>query len=408
MTRPIPGSMHANLPVDLWAEVFSKLYVHDSLESAATFAEAQATLAAVCCVSRTFSSAIEHGKFIRSVCIPVKTSNSSLPGLFLWLERHGVTLQTCSVCCKTPYSDKALRLVLGVQPALRKLVIARCSKSVISLVTDFRFLSECCIAHPGMPTSLDITPLQLLPSLQSLTLLHGCFDVEQFPPHLCNFKVVNSVCYHHGGWAALGDLQSVGFEDSCIFADHDFTHWVPLDMTETVVCVNPSISSLTSLTKLHVAAPQQELQPEFDLKCFTVLTTLQSLTVSATSLMASSGLTVLQQLTYLHLEVAQSVSSPGFDDTDIARRIHLDLAWAAMQSLQQVVLRSDCFVSYQLAELGTVQSLNLLELSGFVPVDDVSSKALADLFCHLQQNRPDVRIELNRSFLVNKFGSLIR
>ena len=390
----------AEIPLDVWAKVFRRLQVPDSVIHGVVppVPVKYWQLPLVC---QTFKNVFsKHAELASRFAITQQPSASSQPSLLAWLKAHARHLQFVDISCWPVTIADCLT------------ALAQPWSSITSVSLNMKGQASLSRHSYGRPVLLlDLAPLRGLPNLSSLTLLEGQFinlsaagalthldivEADAMSPEFCDFvsclvklRAVNSSLrgLHNEGVTACSALQELHLYGNCSIpgeTDNDLYHsskdtytFVPHDM--------PCLTSVTSL-KLNFWGAT------VDLASMCALPALQSL-----ELVVSGGCTVPPALVGLCQLRNLSISQEG--DEDLGIEIFID--WRALPALQQLQLAGTLVVDSAIWELAEVKSLKSINFwRAHFSRDrhpDLPTIVAADVQYHIVAQRPEIRVERHAS-----------
>ncbi len=359
-----PVNAASVLPDELWVKILS--YVapeHDlelPLESLAQDQRNLLRMRSVC--SRLNKLFLEFPKLSSCLIVESRLHPVCTPSLLAWLRCHSCCLETVMIeYLNTP----ALEIVLGAlmtQPQqLKYLTLGPCHESDLRMAACFTSLATLELSAYDPSHDFDISALQALPHLNTLSLYDGEYCTSELPEGLLtllldyanlelgeaatcvvplqNLRVVFSHFsrVHKDGILAYTTLQELYLYNGSIdgsYTSHD--NIVEFGRCDDGSFRCPDLSPLKCLRMLYVNLSASYYDEPIDWVCLYCLSSLQALTLHSTThgLMIDQNLTLLGNLSCLKLI---GVALPLEPLVSVAVNVN----WSAMPSLQNVYIESD-------------------------------------------------------------------
>ena len=419
--RDTSSSVISSLTTDLWAKIFSQLPKAASRTSSHENQLAQAKFLGLQLVCKRFQDVFrDHPQLFSTLYLSEGLQEQSIANLLVWLRERAAYVSCCIASCDSPALYAALGGVLCAPSTFAAIHLRRCTGPSLQLVSNFSTLTNCSLARPVTP--LDITPLQALLDLQTLGLGHGQFSAAQLPSHLnnlylqnCRVEIAQDCCcvttlrvlhtqhciverLHSSGLMACCALQQLRCFQSCLHAKS--YHDEVVNISKWAMSIPHDLQRLSCLSELcfqFAGLPTDEV----DLACLYKLKNLHRLAVCCEEdLLVSSGLTTLQHLTFLHLEVSIPHTGPlAFHAQGReAPCLRLDVDWKGMQALQQLQITSErVLCQSELLGLCSIQALARVAFAKYSTFDSLSFESVARLLYQLGKQRPDIEVVVDAS-----------
>ena len=414
---PSPSS---RLPADVWARVFAAMPTPDFGPVVPKAFRKQARIKRMALVCRAFNKIVSDAQFT-SALVLCDHGSQRLPSLLSWLQKHSSSVRSLITTGNDPCLEATLNRLLVSTGSLSTVQVRGCIPSTIMMLAKFTSLRSCEL-HSWERTLLDLTPLQGLISMTSLTLIstststsHGQshFAASQLPVCLASLVldhvalIVAEPCccvsslqelsldastlfgLHPAGLSACGALTKLHCNSGHITAsnrdqrlalDSGKEFWLPL-----------GLSSLTSLTSIDLTIESQQ-EEEIGLSGLHSVVSLVTLSVcsSHVSVSITSGFSALTNLQHLDVNVE------GQDLNGQSLQLIANVDWEGMQCLQHLSLHSECFVcGPNLVTLLKVLSLNSIDVSLATSSDDDVRCRFYGMFIYgLGKCRPDITLSI--------------
>lgn len=315
--------------------------------------------------------------------------------------------------CNTPAVEMALGALLTQPQHLKTLVLGPSQESDLRMAACFTSLATLGLSALDSNHDFDISALQALPRLRTLSLYTGDFCIKELherllslrledanleltDPTTCvvplqNLKVMFSVFsgVHSDGIVAYTTLQELylhsGSIDGSYTSDDSIVEFGGCGR-ESYSC--PDLSLLKFLRVLYMNVSLLPHDEPIDWVCLYCLSSLQALTLHSTSqgLNIDEKLTMLDNLTSLKLIGA---SSPYAFRAVVS--VAMNVSWGATASLQNIYVESDRL------QFGS-NMLELLQVSNVKHVTFLSSK-------HVTVEQPANFAALVQGLMVQRPGS---
>jgi len=410
------------LSSDLWAKVFGVLV--EEVRSARSEDDAstkealrrQADLHKLRLVCKQFNSTFQaYDSLSSTLVLKLGVANESRASLLQWARNNAQSVKVFCVDCGYP---NAAATQQGLAPCIVDDFFSYSIGFSTPLISTFTSLTNCTLSTPAAHHT-DLTVLQMAMVLQRLTLKYGDFTSSAMPPHLTSLSLHEAdlslidgmsgpivaaaqdslqklqlyksyLALHPKGITAYHALQELHCNSSTFASslgaqfETKLTAHVslPVDMTP-----------LLGITALHINFSSAH-DGLFELAWFYALTNLRSLSVCASyaNLSVTSGLTVLRQLSSLHLEATYNYQVNLLDSPD----------WPSMTALQKLSIESgsvDFGKSIKgLLDIKALRSIVLGNCSPCQPSDWRTAKCFGYLMYHLGRERPDIHVTLDNLF----------
>ena len=418
-----PVNTASVLPNELWLKILSHLAPERDLElhtvSLKKLAQDQRNLLrmrSVC--SRLNKLFLEFPKLSSCLIVESRLHPVCTPSLLAWLRCHSCCVETVM----TERGAPALEMVLGAlltQPQhLKTLALGPSQESDLRMAACFTSLATLGFSASDPGHDFDISVLQALPHLRTLSLYMGEYCTKELPegllslrledanldlvePTTCvvplqSLKVVHSIFsgIHSDGILAYTTLQELYLYNSSI----DGSYTSDGKIVEFGRCGHesyscPDLSPLKFLRVLYMNASGHN-EP-IDWVCMYCLSSLQALTLHSTTqdLKIDQKFTMLSKLTTLKLIGA---SWPYAHQVVVS--VAINVSWSAMSSLQNICVESDRLqFGPNMLELLQVSSLRCVT---FLNSKHVTADQLADFAALVQGltvQRPEVTLVVNGS-----------
>ena len=299
---------------------------------------------------------------------------------------------------------------------LRIADFADMSAVMLQTLPTFRHLRTCRLSAASMSSEVDLTPLQGLTCVESLTLEAGNFN--HFPVLLslrsisflhaeveaCQTCIFNSLLHslylqdsavnelHADGLVACVNLQDLSCENSSIYCMVAQSSLLTADNANSNVpsCLS-ALSCLTSLSitlgELHSGTAVNEQT----LSCLFGLTSLHALALRFYCHAAvPTAITRLSRLTALTIKGVESETAC----VPISVGFHADCA--RFSQLQELYLGHMVIqFAYNVLGLTTIRSLSQVSLCQLQCQNSLSTKCLCALLCMLSRHHPAVKVYLD-------------
>lgn len=337
--------------------------------------------------------------------------STGVGSLVRWIDNHRSAVRTFFSVSESPVTEVALAAFVTASAGVEDIELHLVSEVSFGLLTAFKSLRRCALNRTfgQRDDSLDLSPLQALSQLQSLTLWEGAFGGLGSLAHLSSLDVsgnadcgmqclflhsLKSLTVHGSGeltgLGALGlsgclNLQSLTCLGGRIVADVA-NHSLVLD---TDAHVPVSLSRLTYLTYLHLGQCNGQQPDTISNTWIYNLMDLQNLTLGevARDCVLSSMVTALTKLTRLLIRMSGAVES-------ILDLRHVP--WKHMHALHTLEVwhteRLHC--DKELLGLLELQSLRSIRFCNVRPVDAESFEACGALLHQMASRRPGVKCVL--------------
>ena len=368
-----PFDAASMLPDELWVKILSHLAPERELElhtgSLENLAQDQRNLyrlRSVC--SKLNKLFLEFPKLPSCLILEWRERPVCTPSLLAWLRHHSCCVETVMIDSGTP----ALEMVLGAlvtQPQhLKSLALGQSQESNLRMAASFTSLATLGLSAADSSNNCDISALQALPHLHTLSLCMGEFCSKELPkgllslqledvvldleePTTCmvplqNLKVIRShlMSAHSDGILGCTTLQELyldrgSIESSYISNDND------VNMIEFGKCYDgrfrcPDLSALKFMRVLYVNASGSFNNEPIDWGHLYCLPSLQVLTLHSRTqgLKIDQNLTVLGNLRCLTLIGA----APTYEHVELVVSVAINVNWGAMPSLESIYIRVIC------------------------------------------------------------------
>ncbi len=319
----------------------------------------------------------------------------------------------------------ALEMVLGAlvtQPQhLKTLVLGPSQESDVRMAACFTSLATLGLSASDPSHKFDISALQALPHLHTLSLCVGEYCTKELPEGLLSLRLEDASLQLEGVTTCVVPLQKLKVIRSYFLGIHRdgipayttlqemYLHGGTIDGSYTSADDNivefgrchdtfrsPDLSPLKFLCVLYMNVSGPLYDEPIDWVCLYCLSSLQALTLHSTTqgLKIDQNLTALGNLSSLTLIGA----APPYSHVALAVSVTINVSWGAMPSLQNIYIESDRL------QFGP-NMLELLQVSGLRRVTFVDSKRVtaelpADfepLIQGLIVQRPEVTLIVNGS-----------
>ena len=340
----------------------------------------------------TFQS---HSEFCSHISVSDQMLEKGELSLLAWLRIHRPVLKSVEAHSKHAQVAQCL-LALSDAECVLECASLTVSKAVLNSLGTFSALTMCSLSgdsHDLGSPNLDLTPLQMLPTLISLALETGRYTNVDAAGHLTSLTVrcvrvtssadcsfcsslvhleIAGACIsiHARGVCACTALQSleVGLYSSILAQDRSNTLHPQVAMNNQEVLFPTDISRLTALTKLSLGFCAQQ---QADVLGISMLASLEHLTISTSSnLRVSQEFEALTKLTWLCMY-----------GTGLNAKVCIDLSlnWAPLQALQILWVLSYFSCDEKLLTLAELQNLRDADFSEAQPANSSVTEVLATL-----------------------------
>ena len=412
---------------ELWVEIVSHLAPEPDLDlhtdSIEKLAQDQRNLYRVRSVCSRFNKLFHEFPKLSS-CLILEGRNRGVrtASLLAWLKCHGCCVETVMTERGTP----ALEMVLGAlvtQPQhLKSLALAMgpILQSDLEMAASFTSLVGLGLSATDSSDDFDISALQALPHLHTLSLYMGEYCTKELPAGLLSLRLEDADLYLEAPTTCLAPLQNLKIIRSNVSSDHSdgilayttlqelYLDHGSIDSTyasdENPVgfgeCQDgifrcPDLSALRFVMVVYKSVLGRAYDGPIDWGCLYCLSSLQVTLLSSTQrLNIDQKLSVLGNLTCLTLIGA----APLYAHKEFVVSVAINVSWSAMPSIQNIYIESDRL------QFGH-NMLRLLQVPALRRVTFVDSKrATAELpanFAALVQGlvveRPAVTLTVNGS-----------
>jgi len=413
MTPTHPSSAETLLPPEVWAKIFSYLQpsnppldLNDGHFQLTGSLQAQRTFCGLPLVCRFFMDVLRwHPELPSCAVFRQELSSTQLTSLGTWLDVHAPHIQSVISTSKAQAVNQHLMAALSRSDS--KLETASFLLTSQLSITDLEFIYHLrsCTLHSAdtQATFLDLAPLQYLPHLQDLGLMHGQFysvsaavhltqlscshcnvfvDCSQasFVDRLIQLRVMHSMItdLDNLGICACKALRDLKLRD-CIITAREAQHSLFICRSD-VPNIPAGMSSLTNLTDLCIAVPSIAGE-KVNLAWLYGLVTLERLQLDVSGCVTlSQGLEALTRLSVLSVSCAHD-------------NIILAVDWTSLAGLQKLEIYGYRIkVNLQLLGLLHLEQLTRVSIDKGRLADDTSRRVFATLVGAL---RADVCLELH-------------
>jgi len=414
MSDPVKAA--SVLPDELWVKIMSYVAPEHDLElPLESLAQDQRNLLRMRSVCSTLNKLfLEFPKL--SSCL-ILESPVCTPSLLAWLRCHSCCVETVMIEYLNEYAMEMVLGALMTQPQqLKSLTLGPCQESDLRMAACFSSLATLGLSADDPSDDFDISALQALPHLNTLSLCNGEYYTSELPeglltllldhanlelgePATCvvplqKLRVVFSHFSrdHKDGILAYTTLQELHLYNGSIAGSYTSDD----NIVEFGRCNDgsfrcPHLSPMKCLRMLYVNLSAVRYDEPIDWGCLYCLSSLQVLTIHSTThrLMINQNLTLLGNLSCLKLT---GLASPSKSLVSVAVNVN----WSAMPLLQSIFIVSDRL------QFGP-NMLELLQLSGLRHVTFLDSKRataeppsyFAPLVQGLITQRPEVILIVN-------------
>ncbi len=347
----------------------------------------------------------QHPILLQWMILPETFAASSLPSVLKWLHHFGSAVQ--GVSCKSSVAAEAVLTPLTwLGSHIHTIHVHSPSPSMLHVLSVMTSLTTCDLLN-DCSSPCDLTPMQALPTLNSLYLQDGIFLNIHTLAHLTELRLSNVDVQTNAAWACCISLKQAHWYASYVGGLHpegllacsslqnvsmvnvvitgiDLPYSERLCLFSKSPRIPKSMSRLTDLTHLQLGmdGPRgAELQ---------VSQLYQLISLTHFSFTGSSALNLELGLSQLTNLVCLSLSSNLRGSL-----LHIGFAaldWQKLYSLQMLILR-ECKLSFDASILTIVehQCMQTIIFDGCIPADQHTSKFYADLVYTLALRRPDIR-----------------
>ncbi len=418
-----PVNIASMLPDELWVDILLCLAPERGLElhngSLKKLAQDQRNLYRVRSVCSRFNKLfLESPKLSSCLTLEWRLRPVCTPSLLAWLRCHSCCVETVMTECGTPALEMVLGALLTEPQHLKTLALGPSQESDLRMAACFTSLATLKLSASDPSHDFDISALQALPHLRTLSLYVGEYCIKELPkgllslrledadlelvePTTCvvplqNLKVI--LCrfsgIHSDGILAYTTLQELylygGSIDGSYTSDDNIVEFGRCRY-ESYRC--PDLSPLKFLRVLYMNVSGSPYDEPIDWVCLYCLSSLQALTLHSTTqgLKIDQKLTMLGTLTSLKLIGA----APPYACRVV---VAINVSWGAMSSLQNIYVDSDRLqFGPNMLELLEVSSLRRVT---FLNNKHVTTEQPADFAAVVQGlivQRPGVRLIVNGS-----------
>lgn len=341
---------------------------------------------------------------------------TSLPSLLSWLGNHSSSVRTLASGASGAggsawHLEMVLASLVAPAPALHTLIASGASPRAMAVLPVFTSLQQCDLTapHHGTDALLDLSPLQALPSLETLKLQRGEFCNLHALPYLTLLRVAESsvesqqntlfarslreLCvvhsriegFHVSGVCACMVLDRLDILNSKIGALQGH-HNVAFDVrVNHSFQVPESMTSLTSLSSLSVQSGVR--QSHRWVYMLTSLTAIDFKSYGVANLTIPAELTQLQGLQAFRVSGRES----GLD----ASTLILQVDWDLMLHLKDVnIIWHTIICDVKILQLASAKSLVSVEFDACMPADQTTMHNMA-LLAHAAAFQPNKYISVN-------------
>ena len=381
------------------------------------YIETQACHHRLSLVCRRFRNVVQqHPQWSQKLVLPRNLGSHSLPGMELWLNRHGMAVQELWSFSNTNTSEAALEFLKLSSPKLVGVSLNFCSQAAVDKLSLLSSVTICEIAiHRS--DHLIIDALSSLKNLCSLRLLNGIFAATKLPDHLTRLTLDSARLYmatgKNGncaeslkiltlkestmsgmGLSACIHLESLYCWSASIRADE----WAGSEMFSTESGLvdflsDGRLSALSHVKDLSLKFNVSMRNANVDLTPLHALTSLESLRVECVRgavrangntppLDVQSAFTRLSKLSQVHLG-------------GVGCGLMLDVEWEVMPVLQSLTLCGYLITNKRIVGLSRLSSLRRLDMINCGLFDDETNSTVRTLVCNMRAHCSHVDLSIN-------------
>lgn len=427
------SSGEAHLPEEMWARVFSYLQPlpHNLLESPESYIglpdiQAQRRFFQLPLVCQRFRDVFLGSADLPQVLvIQQNLSQSAFLGLRTWLQRHAAHLQSITSLCADDHTTESLLAILAMSHS--RLTSASCivhSTRQLAALGCLRHLTACTLQTSPAIAGLELTPLQCLPSLQSLMLKRGRFANLSAITRLTSLSVFR--CHVIMGSRKFDTpLKKLIISESLVdgFGSNDMSSGQSLQHLTLINCtlrshqehsleisarLGPTIipaglSELTGLKVLHVSIAGGQAKALTVVWLFNLIHLESLKLVHPGKLILSEGMGALSRLASMSITCACiRQTARGHcqkkPDAIVNSAPHTVFAfdWRRLGALRHCEIYGDFGVDLRLLGLAALTHLQSITFAGH-PWNRSSVSALAIFMYRIAALRPDVHIKMHEA-----------
>ena len=158
----------------------------------------------------TFKQDSHLQSVIRLQCVP---SREKLPSLLSWIQRYGSAVREYTHC-NSPDFELALGALLSHGAPLHTLMLGE-PPETLHLVAAFTTIRHCSLETTWETPPLDLQPMQAMPELVHLTLIHGTFDnLQAAARHLTRLSLQQCIAECMGSCMCTTSLLELELEEA--------------------------------------------------------------------------------------------------------------------------------------------------------------------------------------------------
>ena len=435
------SSGEAHLPEEMWARVFSYLQPlpHNLMESPEIYIglpdiQAQRRFFQLPLVCQRFRDVFLGSADLPQVLvIQQNVSQSAFLGLRAWLQRHAAHLQSITSLCADDHTIESLLAILAMSHS--RLTSASCiihSTRQLAALGCLRHLTACTLQTSPAIVGLELTPLQCLPSLQSLMLKRGRFTNLSAVTRLTSLSIFQ--CYVVMGprnfdmpLKKLFISESVmdGFGSNDMSSRQSLQHLTLINCTlrspiqEHHLCISArdggmsnrtgatiipaGLSELTGLKVLHVSIACSQAKALTVLWLYNLIHLERLKLVHPGKLILSEGMGALSRLVSMSITCTPA-SQPARGHCQKKPNAVVNSAphtvfafdWRRLGALRYCQIYGDFGVDLRLLGVTALTHLQSITFAGH-PWNRSSVSALAIFMYRIAALRPDVHIKMHEA-----------
>ncbi len=401
------------LTAELWTEVFAHVEAaqirYRSWDDVEDGKENQRQLHQLRLVCKQFNGIFASQPFfLRRLSLPLAFPSSSLPSLLAWLQQNKNCLTVFEANCSSRMADVVLGALTSSTSQLKLIDLSDASTACsLQLLGSFSSLEMCGLSSAD--GVLNLTPLQALPKLKSLSLT-GSFDGLASLTHLtymecmvatidcsksCKFMtalqhldMISTTFknFDYRGPSVCQGLRVLAVQTSKVEGAHSVLYAADHSYTPVGMSLLTRLVTLNLTCNLHTTGT-------ISLAWVSELTTLRDLEITYTNI--DSGL--LETLACLSRLTKLAVTGFGHP-ADLSPVLNLDFSWCSLTALKHLSLCQSKFVMGPgTASLLRLQHLTEIAFHNSTPQALSSIEHYAALIHSFAVLRPQVRLHLSTS-----------
>lgn len=435
-TQPHVSDWAAGLPADLWVRVLSQVVsdkqapriealselsidrtVDFGRKAAGPYTACQAQAHSLLLVCRRIRDLLQQAQPLsQTIVLRPDLTIQTCRSLQLWLQCNGASVHRVAAFSSGPQLKPALTALLQATPRLAEVLVTNCCTQTVQLLSSLSRITVCEIESL---TDVKLDALQALKSLHTLTLLHGCYEAKQLPPHLTALGLYRAHMTSETDCKCVTSLKSLSVVHSNLDGLHEQGLPACLHISTVHCCFGIQINKiqaghneifstdlgcyLMSAQHLSPLTCMKDLSLIFgwtppirkDISPLYALTSLESLWLqflsspSARPIQIGATFTALHRLSQIYLETVQITRGV----------VLLDVPWDCMPALHSLTLRG-CRLGCNervlgLSRLTALRCLNILDCRSH---DADSAECIAQLMHNLQQHCPWLDLSVDANF----------